>query len=208
MDNGKGLPDRMASMLDTHDLIVRSKEGDPGAFRQLVEYYQGYAYALAARLLADEDDARDVVQESFIRVWKHLVKYDPRARFTTWLYRIVTNLSYDRIKANTRRARVIAPGSDEVIASAPDPVRSTEQDVQTEQTLNEINDLAGDLPPRQRIVFVLRDLHDLSIREVSEITGIPSGSVKTNLYHARQAIRGRLTKARTREGQHDEMPIR
>ena len=198
----------MASMLDTHDLIARSKEGDPGAFRQLVEYYQGYAYALAARLLADEDDARDVVQESFIRVWKHLAKYDPRARFTTWLYRIVTNLSYDRIKADNRRARVIVPRSDEIMASVQELVRSTEEVMQSEQALKEINDLAGDLPPKQRIVFVLRDLHDLSIREVTEITGIPSGSVKTNLYHARQAIRERMEKTRTREGQHDEMPIR
>jgi RNA polymerase sigma-70 factor (ECF subfamily) len=94
------------------------------------------------------------------------------------------------------------------MASAPDPASSTGQEVQTEQTLKEINDLAGDLPPKQRIVFVLRDLHDLSVREVSEITGIPQGSVKTNLYHARQAIRGRLARTRTREGQHDEMPIR
>jgi RNA polymerase sigma-70 factor (ECF subfamily) len=198
----------MASMLDTHDLIVRSIEGEPEAFRQLVEYYQGYAYSLAARLLANEDDALDVVQESFIRVWKHLAKYDPRARFTTWLYRIVTNLSYDRIKANNRRVRVIASGSDEVMDSVPEQVRSTDEVLQTRQTLEEINKLAGDLPPRQRIVFVLRDLHNLSIREVTEITGIPSGSVKTNLYHARQAIRGRLAKTRTKEGQRDEMPIR
>ena len=85
------------------EIIERSRRGEREAFRVLVEHHQSYAFALAFRLVCDEDAAKDIVQESFIRVWKHLSEYRPTVKFTTWLYRIVVNLSYDRLKTDRRR---------------------------------------------------------------------------------------------------------
>ena len=82
----------------TETIIERSRGGDGEAFRLLVKAHQGYAYALAFRLVCDDEAAKDVVQESFIRIWKHLPEYRPTVKFTTWMYRIVVNLSYDRLK--------------------------------------------------------------------------------------------------------------
>ena len=79
-------------------LIARCRKGESLAFREIVERYQGYAFSLAFRVLWDEDDARETVQESFVRVWKHLAAYDGRSRFTTWLYSIVTHLAQDGSK--------------------------------------------------------------------------------------------------------------
>ncbi|MFC2145837.1 RNA polymerase sigma factor [Acidobacteriota bacterium] len=81
------------------DILLASQNGDTRAFEKLVETYQGYAFSLARRFLGNEEDAQDVVQEAFIRVWKHLPAFDYRCKFTTWMYRIVTNLCLDRVKS-------------------------------------------------------------------------------------------------------------
>ena len=96
----------------TYETIIRCKSGDMSAFQSLVEEYQIYAYKLAFRLLCSEDEAKDVVQESFIRVWRHIQKYDLRSKFTTWLYKIVTNLCYDHLKARNRRTRIFQTDSE------------------------------------------------------------------------------------------------
>ena len=83
-----------------HEIISLCIKGNKEAFRRLVEKYQPYAYALSLRLLCHEEDAKDVVQECFIRVWHHLHKFNRKNKFTTWLYTIVSNLCYDRIKIN------------------------------------------------------------------------------------------------------------
>lgn len=180
-------------MTESHEIILqRSIKRDRDAFRKLVERYQSYAFKLAFRLLCHEEDARDVVQESFIRVWKHLPKYNPQNKFTTWLYRIVTNLCYDRIKAESRRAKVFSFGFTEHYPGSTAISYSLEDQVGNKEIAERIIQIANNLKTKQRMVFVLRDLHDLSIREVSEILSITTGSVKSNLYHARRNIRKKL----------------
>ena len=182
------------------ELINRSKRGDVDAFRHLVERHQGYAFALAFRLVCDEETAKDVVQESFIRIWKHLHKYDPAVRFTTWLYRIVVNLSFDHLKMDMRRKRVIENeqeweeriGVDNTVA---------EQDLVNRDLAERIRRVATLLPLKQRLVFVLRDLHDLSVQETADVLAMTSGSVKANLSYARQTIRRKMEQLdQVREG--------
>ncbi len=162
------------------------------AFRQLVEHYQGYASALAIRLLGDADEADEAVQDAFIRVWRHLPKYDPGSKFTTWLYTIVTNLCYDRLRVRKRNRRVFVPAGEEVLASIPSTGREPGLEMDEKEVIREIERLTDELPPRQRIVFVLRDLQDLEIREIAEIIGLQKGAVRTNLFLARRKIRERL----------------
>lgn len=179
-------------MQDTHEILVRSRGGDIEAFRQLVEHYQGYAFALALRMLCNEENARDVVQETFIRVWKHLPKYDQRKRFTTWLYTIVTNLCYDSLAAQSREGKMTAQNADTNCLTITTGKDNPEREIDDKELVKNIGTLVSELSPKQRMVFVLRDLQNLSIKEVSHIIGMSTHSVKTNLYYARQNIRRKL----------------
>ncbi len=164
-------------------------EGDTEAFRRLVDMHHGYAYSLAVRFLGNHEDAEDVVQETFIRVWKHLHTFDYRCKFTTWMYRIVINLCRDRIKSRKRHEKKILPDTG-ALTQATDLENTA---VQKELALI-ISSLAAQLPQRQQAVFILRDLQDLGMEEVSRVLGISRGAVKSNLCHARRNIRQRLEK--------------
>ena len=177
------------------EMLLLSRQGDRRVFRTLVETYQGYAFSLAARYLGNEEDARDVVQDTFIRIWKHLPRFDFRCKFTTWMYRIVINLCHDRGKARSRQKRFLGPDPPgdlpDLLSAAIAPIDLENESIRKE-LVTIIATLARELTPRQRSVFVLRDLQDLGVAEVSQILGISRGSVKSNLSHARQYIRKRL----------------
>ena len=172
--------------------ITRSKQGDVWAFRELVELYQQYAFSLAFRIVCDADDAHDIVQEAFIRIWKHIQSYVPEVKFTTWLYRIVVNLSYDCLKGEGRRRRIFMTMPKTAEFSFRDPGVAIDTDLINRDLADKIKAIAQGLPLKQRMVFVLRDLQDLSVGEVAEILEISHESVKTNLCYARRHIRLRL----------------
>jgi RNA polymerase sigma-70 factor (ECF subfamily) len=173
-------------------IITRSKAGDSKAFRQLVERHQQYAYALAFRIVCDDDDAEDVVQESFIRVWKNIGSFDPGMKFTTWFYRIVVNLAYDCMRAESRKNRLFSGSADLGEAQSEDGDRSLEQEISNRDLAMKIKHLAEGLPPKQRLVFVLRDLQDMTMDEISGILDMSMASVKTNLCYARKHLRTHL----------------
>jgi RNA polymerase sigma-70 factor (ECF subfamily) len=161
------------------------------AFRRLVEQHQSYAFGLAFRLLGDIEEAKDVTQESFVRVWLHVGEFKSEFRFTTWLYRIVVNIAYDKLRSRKRRLQVMEFSSEreEVeVASGQHPATlAVNRDL-----ARQIRRLAGGLPPKQQMVFVLRDLQDQSTEEVGKILGMSIGAVKTNLSYARKWIREQM----------------
>jgi RNA polymerase sigma-70 factor, ECF subfamily len=176
------------------DIVSRSQVRDPAAFEELVRNYQPYAFSLAMKFLCDEAEASDVVQESFLRVWKHIDRYDPNQKFTTWLYKIVSNLCVDRFRSIKRRRSIfLSRDRDPIMEDLPD-----ERDWATlrshEQLADIIRTLSNQLTRTQKLVFTLRDLQDLTVDEVVEITGLSIGSVKTNLHYARKAIREKLVR--------------
>lgn len=176
------------------DVFTPSQCRDLAAFEQLVRKYQPYAFSLAMKFLCDEAEASDVVQESFLRVWKNIHRYDPNQRFTTWLYKIVANLCVDRFRALKRsRSIFLSRDRDPVMEDLPD-----ERDWETlrshEQLAEIIRMLSNQLSRTQKLVFTLRDLQDLTVEEVVEITGLSIGSVKTNLHYARKSIRDVLVR--------------
>jgi len=180
-------------------LIGRCQRNEEGAFRRLVEEHQRYVFSLAFRVLRDEDDARDVVQETFIRVWKNLPAYDPRAKFTTWLYTITVRLASDLLKSKTRRQRQFltsGPGKSQ------DPAGATGEDMHivNRDLAANIKALAGKLPPKQQMVFVLRDIQDLTVVEVAQILSMSASAVKTNLCYARRYIRTHMQRLDEMEG--------
>jgi RNA polymerase sigma-70 factor (ECF subfamily) len=185
-----------SSFDNDHVLIRQSIQGDLSAFRKLVERHQSFVYCLAFRSVANREEAEDIVQDTFIRVWLNLRLFNFRGKFTTWLYRIVANLCIDRLRAMNRS------GTGRTASEEDNPPWTDLQDdikkLEDKDLAAYIKMLADHLSPKQRMVFILRDLQDLSIAEVSQIMQISEGSVKTNLYHARNAIRLNLIKSEER----------
>lgn len=173
-------------------LIKNAVEGDLSAFEAILKNHQYYAYTVAFRVLTNDDDAKDVVQESFVRIWKHLGSYNKKVKFTTWMYKIVINLCYDKLRArkteNERRETI----GDDFVCGLDNP----EKQLTNKEQAEIIKHVSNGLPEKQRMVFVLRDLEELTTDEVSQIMDISAESVKTNLSIARKTIRTKLIKWR------------
>ena len=174
------------------NLILKCKKGDISSFEQFVEKFQKYVYSIAFRFLSDEEDAKDVTQECFIRVWKNIKKYNFSSKITTWIYKIAVNLCFDHIKAKKRKEKVFVFESGETTGKQAVSGGNLEKEVSDKELIKAVEKILDKLPFRQKSVFILRDLEDLSIKEVSEILGLSAGSIKSNLYFARQFIRKEL----------------
>lgn len=174
----------------TPELIQEAARGSQQAFRAIVEVNQGFVYAVAFRFVNDSQDAEDITQEVFVRLWKKLHTYKPEVKLTTWLYKIVTNRCLDFLKSKHGSQRKNAVDVDKQLHLA---VHSTpERAYQQQELLKIIHAAADELTPRQKAVFILRDLEGLSSAEVCEALSMSSGNVKSNLFHARQKITGKL----------------
>ncbi len=173
-------------------IIELSKKKDHKAFEKLVEHYQSYAFSLSFKLVCNDEDAKDIVQESFIRVWQHIHKFNINTKFTTWLYKIVFNLSLDKLKANKRRKYVAVDTEHVTILFDKLVDADTETDIANKDLAMLISSLANELTPKQKAVFILRDLQGAEMDEISEITSMSKGTVKSNLYYARLNIREKL----------------
>lgn len=174
------------------DLLVRCRRGDTVAFRSLVERFTPYAFSLAFRFIADDDDAEDIVQESFIRVWNNLAMYDERKKFSTWFYRIIVNLCYDRLRRERRWRSLFQAERPEEPVDGMDETADVYQKTANEDIVFHIRRFAERLPLKQRTVFILRDLQELSVQEVADILRISPAAVKTHLCYARQSLRQML----------------
>jgi len=174
------------------ELIEKAGSGDLRAFERIVRTYQRYGLAVSFRILCDEDDAKDVVQESFIKIWKNLKSYDSKFKFTTWMYKIVVNLCYDKLKARKRTNAFSGKRFDEISSAEIVSSADLEKEFTNRETALLIKYFSKGLSERQRIIFVLRDIEGLSIGETAAITGVSESAVKTNLFFARQNIRKKM----------------
>ena len=174
-----------------NELILKANNGDTKAFEVIVRNYNKFGYAVAFRILCNEEDAKDVVQECFIKIWKHLNEYDKKIKFTTWMYKIVVNLCFDKLKSQKRRRNIFKNLDEDSVINVPGGI-DLEKELTNKELAAMIKHFASGLSEKQKTVFILRDMEDLSIEEVSEIMNISSGSVKTNLFYARQSIRKKI----------------
>jgi RNA polymerase sigma-70 factor (ECF subfamily) len=174
------------------DLIRAVQDGDHEAFAELVRTHQPYAYALAMRFVWDHAEAEDIVQDSFIRVWRHCSSFRGDTKFTTWLYSIVSRVAMDRIRRRNRWSLLLVRGGGvEEEREIADP-GAVDLALHNAQAIERVRSLTERLPHVQRLVFTLRDLQDLSVEDVVRITGMPASSIKANLCHARKRIRDLL----------------
>jgi RNA polymerase sigma-70 factor (ECF subfamily) len=189
---------------ETNDetLAVRSAAGDDAAFELIVSRYQGRVYRLACRLTGSEADAMDVLQDTFLQVYRRLGSFRGESRFGTWLYRIATNaaLMHNRVRARQRAESLdtFLPGFD-----AAGVHLGTPADLQSAANVEEILDrrlLAEKaraaierLPEANRAAFVLRDLEEMSTSDVAEVLGIETAAVRQRVHRARLMLRGYLS---------------
>ena len=171
------------------NIIVQCQNGDREAFRSVVQNYQRMVFSLAIKMLADEDEAKDVVQETFIRVWQKIGGYDVRRPFATWLYTIASRICLDRIKSNRR---MVPMPDDESVLRRFATDTDNQRELENREWVAIVRTLAAGLSPKQRLVFTLSELEGLSSDETEHITGLNARQVKSNLYVARQTIRERL----------------
>jgi RNA polymerase sigma-70 factor (ECF subfamily) len=181
-------------------LIARAQAGDMAAFRQLVERHQRRAYGIALALVKDENDARELVQDAFLRVYKSLASFQGTSSFFTWLYRIITNLSIDLLRRPGHRAAELDEGRLEIEedqeaffpflsrVDGSDPV-----DVVRRKEIGERLQTALDsLPPYHRGVIVMREIEGLSYEEMAQAMGVSKGTIMSRLFHARQKLQRAL----------------
>jgi RNA polymerase sigma-70 factor (ECF subfamily) len=170
-------------------LVEAVRGGDPGAFAAIVERYQRRVFWLAHDILLDAEEARDVAQETFLRLHASLDRYDTRRDFVNWLYRIARNLSIDLLRRRRRRALLV----EDVEASAPlprdDGPAGAERAASTAETAGRVHEILATLPVEYRVALTLRDLHGMAPREIAAITDCSYPTARWRIHRARALFR-------------------
>ena len=185
------------------DLVALAKEGDQQAFEELVRLTHADSYTLALRLTGNEDDARDVVQEAYLRAFKGIKRFRGDAQFTTWLYRITANCASNQLRKRNRHRH---DELDEELGAAVDtrPDHDPEAMADAGDLRARLSDALAKLPPRLRAVVVLRDVYDLPHEAIAAELGISESAAKVRLHRARRKLREQLFPPRTDTGDPEE----
>jgi len=183
---------------DDPELVRRCLAGDEGAYRELVGRYERQVYSLAFRMVRVREDAEDLTQETFVRMFRALDRYDPTRAFPAWIFTIAARLSIDHVRR--RRLKTVSltrvePGSEEerTIEVEDTSLGPEELAVRSEEE-RAAGDLIGSLPEHYRVVVMLRHQQGLSYEEIAEALRLPLGTVKARIHRARALLKQRLEK--------------
>jgi RNA polymerase sigma-70 factor (ECF subfamily) len=168
--------------------------GDMTAFEKLVERHQALVAGTVGRMLGNNSDVEDIAQQVFVRVWKSAKRYEPRAKFTTWLLKITRNLVFNELRRRKRHATTpLQPEAESEELPLPDRATSTPDASLLEGELRRsIENAIGELPESQRMAVVLRRYEELSYEEIAGVLGQSVPAVKSLLFRARTELRQRL----------------
>jgi RNA polymerase sigma-70 factor (ECF subfamily) len=202
---------RLAESEWDRELILRAQRGDQPAFRELVERHQRRAFAIAVGLVRDEQDALEIVQEAFLRVYRGLDGFNGAASFFTWLYRIVKNLSIDLMRRPGWQREI----SEEVVGEQVDALFLARIDAANPLDVLGRRELSARLvaafealPPYHLNVIVMREVEGMSYEEMAQAAGVSKGTIMSRLFHARRKLQIALSSCYAeeteREPLHDE----
>jgi RNA polymerase sigma-70 factor (ECF subfamily) len=176
--------------------VERARSGDSDAFRLLVEQHSRAVFRLAFRMTGNEQDAEDVVQETFLRAYRQLDKYEARSSFSTWLYRIASNYSLDLIRMRKRhedkRERGKATEERDILQTIPGNSPGPDRIAHSNQVQERVNEALNELSDQERTAFVLRHFEGLSIDEIGEALGTGTNATKHSIFRAVQKLRRSL----------------
>ncbi|MFC6335202.1 RNA polymerase sigma factor SigW [Paenibacillus septentrionalis] len=177
-------------------LVKLALKGDQAAFAELVELYQEKLYHMAYRMLNNRQEAEDVVQDTFMRVYNNLERYDDTMKFSTWIYRIATNLCIDRLRKRKPIYSLDAESSEyeglDGYSMIPSDNRTPESELLLSETQRIIHQAIDTLPPKYKTVMILRYIHELSLQEVGDILDMPVTTIKTRVHRGREFLRKKL----------------
>lgn len=190
---------REPEAMSEKDLILRAKNGDAMAFEQLVHRYDRQVFSMAAHYVSNAEDAKDIYQEVFLRVYRALPKFGFRSEFSTWLFRITTNVCLThrtRRKKHQYTSLGAGEGEDDDISHhathVPKEEQQADQSVLRSELGESIDRALGGLSPKERLVFTMRHFEGLKIREIAEMMNVVDGTVKKYLFTATQKVRRQL----------------
>lgn len=174
---------------DDRQLVATVRGGDTEAFEELVRRKTSKVYALCYRIIGNAEDAKDIAQLVFIKLWENLDKYDSAYTFDTWLYRMVTNVAIDFIR--NRQSRENAVNSNlRLVKTSTEPNQNL--NVQRKEIESVFQDVSASLSPKQKTIFVMREMDDISSAEIARILGCRESTVRNHLFNARKVMQQQL----------------
>ncbi len=177
-------------------LMLRVKEGDTEAFRELVEAHQNRIVSTVARMIDDPTEAEDIAQQVFLRIWKSAPRWEPSAKFTTWAFTIMKNLVFNEQRRRSRRRTLPLETKDDdetfQFQHADESMKSPDRVVLDAEHQDAIERAIQELPEAQRLVLVLRRYQDVSYEEIMDIFKLTLPAVKSLLFRARSQLREKL----------------
>ncbi len=185
------IPTNESVELDDRQLVENVRSGKPEAFEQLVRRKTSKVYALCYRIIGNSEDAKDISQLVFIKLWENIEKYDPKYAFDTWLYRMVTNVGIDFIRSRQSRDNAVNSTLRLVKTSA-----DAEQGliVQRKEIEHVFQTCSTVLSPKQKTIFVMREMDDLASSEIARVLGCRESTVRNHLFNARKLLQEELKK--------------
>ena len=188
---------RALSAVDERALVRRAQQGDRAAFDELVRLYDRKVLQLALRVVRSEEEAKDLYQEAFLKVYRSLPKFRFQSSFSTWLYRVVMNACLDSLRRQKARRESPAPGGNGEEDFFPTvaeerPSSNPERVLQANQIRQRIDTALTRLNPRERLVFELRHYEGLKLRAIGEMCDTTEETVKNCLFRATKKLRGEL----------------
>ena len=174
---------------DEAELIERAKGGDTKAFGILIERYQRRVIGVAMAVVHDQEDALELAQESFVRAFENIGKFESRSSFSTWLYRIAANIAIDFRRRERRHPTMRGEEAETEIQRLPSKLGDSFKETQRSEMAHRIKDALGQLTPEHRAAILLREVEGLSYDEISDVLQCPRGTVMSRLHYARNHLR-------------------
>ena len=182
--------------MNEQKLISLAQKGDQSAFEQLLDRYQKTVYHQALRLVGNPEDAADVTQEVFIKVWKHLPSFRGESSFSTWLYRLTDNASLDLLRREKKRRGDSSLDDEEGAPLLPaDPAPTPHQAVEQKELRQAVAESLAQLSEEHRQILVLREVNGLSYEQIGDILNLSPGTVKSRMARARISLANFLRKS-------------
>ncbi len=175
-------------------LMLQVREGDMTAFETLVELHQGPVVGTVAKMLGSPTEAEDIAQQVFIRVWKSASRYEPQAKFTTWLFTITRNLVFNEVRRRKRKPTVSVEEREEESHQVVEDLHtaSPDQDVLHSELERAVDRAIQELPEKQRLAVVLRRYEEMPYEEIGKVLSLSVPAVKSMLFRARTQLKESL----------------
>jgi RNA polymerase sigma-70 factor (ECF subfamily) len=183
------IPTKESVELDDRQLVEQIRQGDDRAFEMLVRRKTSKVYGLCYRVIGNSEDAKDISQLVFLKLWENLEKYDATYAFDTWLYRMVTNVAIDFMRSKQSRDNAVNSNL-RLVKTSIDPEQTVT--VARKEVESVFNAVSNVLSPKQKTIFVMSEMEDLRSSEIAKVLGCRESTVRNHLFNARKLMQAQL----------------